>query len=114
VGTGGATGTGGAIAADCANIAAAYDREMATSKMCGTTGGILGTECKSPVPARLGCGSECFTYVDSLGRLQEIYQQWSTRGCPTPICTAVACRNPTGAKCVAAGLSLSGTCTDLF
>ena len=109
-GTGG-TGSGG-TSADCAAIAAAYDREMPNAKTCETAGGVLGTECKSAVSAKLGCGSECFTYVDDPMRLNEIAAQWTAGHCQAPNCAAVACQNPTGVKCLGAALALTGVCTD--
>jgi hypothetical protein len=114
--TGGSSvpGTGGSPGVDCNAIAAAYDAAMPDAKACDVTGGLLGTQCKSPVSAHLGCGSECFTYVQEPKRLNEIAAMWSAGRCQAPLCPAIACQIPTGVKCMGGGLLQAGVCTDTF
>jgi hypothetical protein len=110
----GGTGTGGNPGVNCNAIAASYDAAMPDAKVCDTTGGLLGTQCKSPVSAHLGCGSECFTFVQDPTRLNEIAAMWTANRCQAPLCPAIACQTPVGVKCPGSGLLGKGVCTDTF
>lgn len=101
MGTGGAAGAGGDMAAGknaCAQYAAAYDMAMADAKLCD----VNADACGKLVPAALsGCKASCQTYVQDDSMLSELRRQWDKAGCASEACGATICINIAAGSCKA-------------
>jgi hypothetical protein len=93
IGTGGIVGTGGAggsLAATCDALATEYANEMPHAKAC-----IIGfvPQCQTQVPAALGCGMSCVTYVQTATMLNATAASWQAANCASLIraCPQVLC-----------------------
>jgi hypothetical protein len=93
---GGAGGAGGSI---CNALATAYGLAFNQARMCNAS--LSTAQCTHLVMSSLSCG--CQAWVNDTTTLDPLAAQWTSAGCTTQICPAVACTAPgTSGVCVVA------------
>jgi hypothetical protein len=120
-----ATDSGGDVRADastdrggeetgdfCRGLTDAYMAALAEAKQCNPLAKSI--QCQATAARSLPCGN-CVTHVQDSTKLTEIQMKWTSTGCRSGPCPAIACILPGVGQCVANdGGGGGGTCTDTF
>jgi hypothetical protein len=100
----------------CDSLKLKYINALAAAKTCYPLATTPVAQCANKVTTDIACNT-CETYVNDLGTLTVIQKEWALNGCnKLPwACPAMACRLPTGGKCLSSSTGATqGACQDLF